>query len=56
MADGFDRPKMRKYVLQTEKYVLPLLEVIREVPAYKNAAWLLRYQVTTLLEAFKRLL
>ena len=56
MADGFDRPKMRKYVLQTEKYVLPLLDVIRDVPAYNNAAWLLRYQITTLLETFKRLL
>ena len=56
MADGFDRPKMRKYVLQTEKDIMPLLDVIREVPAYNNAAWLLRYQMTSLLEAFKRLL
>ena len=56
MADGFDKPKMRKYVLQTEKYILPLLDVIRDVPAYNNAAWLLRYQITTLLETFKRLL
>ena len=56
MADGFARPKMRKYVLQTEEHVLPLLTVIRNVPAYNNAAWLLRYQITTLLETFKRLL
>ncbi len=56
MADGFDRPKMRTYVLETEKYVLPLLDVIRDVPAYNNAAWLLQYQITTLLETFKRLL
>ena len=35
---------------------LPLLDVVREVPAWNNAAWLLRYQMVTLLETFKRLL
>ena len=56
MADGFSRQKMVKYVLQTEEYVLPLLEVVREVPEYNNAAWLLRYQMITMLETLKRLL
>ena len=56
MADGFSREKMRSYVLQTEEYVMPLLAVIREVPEYNNAAWLLRYQMMTMLETFKRLL
>ena len=56
MADGFTKRKMVSYVLQTEEYVLPLLDVIREVPKYNNAAWLLRYQMITMLEAFKRLL
>ncbi len=56
MADGFSRKKMAVYVVQTERYVLPLLEVIREVPEYNSAAWLLRYQMTTMLETFKRLL
>ena len=56
MADGFRKPKMVKYVKQTEQYVLPLLDVVREVPAWNNAAWLMRYQMITMLEAFKRLL
>ena len=56
MADGFTKEKMATYVVQTEEYVLPLLDVIREVPEYNNAAWLLRYQIITLLETFKRLL
>ena len=56
MADGFKKPKMVKYVKQTEQYVLPLLDVVKEVPAWNNAAWLMRYQMITLLEAFKRLL
>ncbi len=56
MADGFPKKKMKTYVVQTEHYVLPLLDVIKEVPEYNSAAWLLRYQIITLLEAFKRLL
>ncbi len=56
MADGFKKPKMVKYVKQTEKHVLPLLNVVKEVPAWNNAAWLMRYQMVTMVEAFKRLL
>ena len=56
MADGFRKPKMVKYVKQTEQYVLPLLDVVKDVPAWNNAAWLMRYQMVTMLETFKRLL
>ena len=56
MADGFSKRKMRNYVYRTEKYVLPLLEAVKSVPAWNNAAWLLKYQMTALLETFKRLL
>lgn len=56
MADGFSRTKMTTYVINTEKYVLPLLAVIKGVPAWNSAAWLLRYQMTALLETFKRFL
>ena len=56
MADGFSRKKMATYVTQTEQYVMPLLDVIKAVPEYNNASWLLRYQMMTLLETFKRLL
>ena len=56
MADGFSKPKMVKYVKQTEEYVLPLLTVVKNVPEWNNAAWLLRYQMMTMLETFKRLL
>ncbi len=56
MADGFTRKKMTTYVIESEKYVFPLLEVIKAVPEYNNAAWLLRYQMISLLEMAKRLL
>lgn len=56
MATGFTKGKMIKYVKQTEEYVMPLLDVVKEVPEWNNAAWLMRYQMVTMLEAFKRLL
>ena len=56
MADGFSREKMASYVIQTEKYILPLLDIVKAVPRWNNAAWLLQYQMTALLETFKRLL
>ena len=56
MADGFTREKMKTYVVETEKYVLPLLDVIKAIPEWNNAAWLLQYQIRTLLETFKRML
>ena len=56
MADGFTRSKMTTYVIESEQYVFPLLEVVKAVPEYNNAAWLLRYQMISLLEMAKRLL
>jgi len=56
MADGFTGDKMTVYVIESEKYVLPLLRVVKETPEYNNAAWLLQYQMISLLEMAKRLL
>ncbi len=56
MADGFSREKMKKYIAETDKYYPPLLEEIKKVPEWNDAWWLLRYQMTALLETFKRML
>ena len=56
MADGFLREKMKEYTAETDKYSPPLLEVIKKVPEWNDAWWLLRYQMTALLETFKRML
>ena len=56
MSYGFTRHRMIEYVVQTEKDILPLLEVIKDVPEWNQAAWLLRYQMVCLLETFKRFL
>ena len=56
MAGGFSREKMAEYVTETETYIVPLLDVVKGQPEYNSAAWLLRYQLTALLETQKRLL
>ena len=56
MAMGFTREKMATYVEQTEQYVIPLLNVVKNEPEWNSAAWLLQYQITSLLETLKRLL
>ena len=56
MADAFDRAGMVKYTAETDRYYPALLEVIKKVPEWNNAWWLLRYQMTALLETFKRIL
>ncbi len=56
MADGFSRRKMVSYTEETDRYYPELLAVIKKVPEWNNAWWLLRYQMTMLLETFKRML
>lgn len=56
MAMGFTRNRAARYVEETERYVLPLLEVVKGVPEYENAAWVIEYHIMSLLETFKRLL
>ena len=56
MADAFSRKKMIRYIEETDKYYPDLLDVIKKVPEWNNAWWLLRYQMNTMVEAFKRLL
>ena len=56
MADYFGRDKMVDYVTETDRYYPALLEVVKKEPEWNDAWWLLRYQMNTLVETFKRLL
>ena len=56
MADAFSRDWMIKYTGETARYYPALLEVIKKVPEWNDAWWLLRYQLMTQLETYKRLL
>lgn len=57
MATGFKPAKMIKYIEETEQYVLPLLEIVRnEYDDYYDAAFLLKYQLLSVIETLKRTL
>ena len=56
MATGFDRDKMVLYITETEDYVFPLIEILKGTPAYNDAAFLLKYQMLSVIEALKRTL
>ena len=56
MADCFTRKRMAKYTTLTDKYYPAILDVIKKVPEWNDAWWLLRYQLMTMMETYKRLL
>lgn len=58
MAGAFSREKMASYLIETEHFVMPLLEVLKhryEENCY-DAAFLLKYQMLSEMENLKRLL
>ena len=56
MADCFTRKRMIAYAEMTDRYYPALLDIIKKVPEWNDAWWLLRYQMMTMLETYKRLL
>ena len=55
MAAGFSVERIQDYIEETERYYPTLLDVIKDQPEYNNAAWLLSYQIRSLLLATKRI-
>ena len=47
---------MISYTAETDRYYPALLDVLKKIPEWNDAWWLMRYQMITMLEAFKRLL
>lgn len=57
MASSFSRERMTRYIIETEKHILPILEEIKSLYSDLNdAAFLLKYQMLSLLETQKALL
>lgn len=56
MSWGLSKEKIIDYIKETEEYILPLLKVIKAVPEYNNAYWLLQYQMESMLDIYKRLI
>lgn len=57
MARCFSKEKMQAYITETEKYVLPLAEKLKNDHAeYSDVAFLVKYQIRSILETIKYLL
>lgn len=56
MSWGLSREKVYRYIKTTEEYILPLIKVVKKEVEYNNAAWLLSYQIKSMLDIYKRLM
>lgn len=57
MAGSFSREKLTEYVTETEKYILPLADVLKnQYPEYSDLAFLVKYQIISILETVKYLI
>lgn len=58
MASGFTHHKMAEYITETERYIVPFLDILQasKEESDRRAAFLLRYQLISDLENAKRLL
>lgn len=56
MAWGLSRDRIIRMIKETEEYYPKLLKVIKDTPEYNNAAWLLQYQMESMLDIYKRLM
>ena len=55
MAAAFSKEKLVQYIKETEKYVYPLLQKAKnEYPMYSNQIFLIKYHMTSVIEAIKR--
>ena len=54
MATSFSDEKMSEYIIETQKYVHPLMEKARDdFPQYANQLFLIRYHMNSVLEALR---
>ena len=56
MSWGLSRNRIYRTIRETEKYFPKLLEVVKAAPEYNSAAWLLKYQIESMLDIYKRLM
>ena len=56
MAWGLSRERITRMILETEEYYPKLLDVLKSSIEYNDAAWLLKYQIESMLDIYKRLL
>lgn len=56
MSWGLSRERIYRTIQETEEYYPKLLKTIKATPEYNNAAWLLQYQIESMLDIYKRLM
>lgn len=57
MATAFGRKRIEEYIDETERYILPILNHVKHrYREYYNAAFLLKYQMLSVMETLKRTL
>lgn len=56
MAWGLSRDRIFRMIKETEEYFPILIKVVKAIPEYNNAAWLLQYQMESTLDIYKRLM
>lgn len=56
MSWGLSRDRIYRMIKETEEYFPRLLKVIKTEADYNNAAWLLQYQIESMLDIYKRLM
>ena len=55
MTTAFSKEKLVEYIKETETYIYPLLQKAkREYPMYSNQIFLVKYHMTSVIEAIKR--
>lgn len=56
MSWGLSRDRIYRTIRETEKYYPALLAVLKRSVEYDSAYWLLKYQIESMLDIYKRLL
>lgn len=57
MGETFEKKRLCNYIEETEHYIFPLIDMLlRECPEYRDAVFLVQYQIVSMLETLKRFL
>ncbi|MCR4658465.1 MAG: helix-turn-helix domain-containing protein [Lachnospiraceae bacterium] len=56
MSWGLSREKIYRMINETEEYYPGMIKTVKATPEYNNAAWLLQYQIESMLDIYKRLM
>ena len=56
MSWGLSRDRIYRMINETEEYYPKLLKAIKDTPKYNDAAFLLQYQIESMLDIYKRLM